>query len=264
MIDSKRIFFFFISLTAFLSQSCGIEGESESSNIRILENLDSYVIAHACNWTQFNDPINSRAAFEASLQLKIFGVEFDVNQTADGIFVVYHNSEINNRNIRTLNYSELSDVRLSNGEKIPTLEEFMTIYKSSDSMIKLIIELKTGNPNLLIKKISDYGLLDRVLFVSFSQDYCNELVKAGFEHKVIYNASNESEALSPLEIRQKGYWGFSYHYALLEAHENWIEEASQNGVRACAWVIDDPTKVEAYVNRKIIVTTNYPWIFSSL
>ena len=253
-----------------LLYSCGESNDINDTQITepdtsvdSVEPLDSYIIAHACNWTQFNNPMNSRAAFESALNLKVYGVEFDVNQTADGVFVIYHDISINNKNISSLNYSDLSDFHLSNGENIPTLDDFLSIYRSAKVNIKLVVELKRGNVSDLLKKINDYNLLNNVLLVSFNQNYCQEFVQTGYGKKVVYNISDESLAVSPLEIKRMGYMGVSYHFSLLDKHADWINEAKQNGIRVFVWTIDDSEKLNFYTRQEVIVTTNYPWKFSN-
>ncbi|HYK56601.1 MAG TPA: glycerophosphodiester phosphodiesterase family protein [Flavisolibacter sp.] len=86
---------------------------------------------------------NSVEIIQLASRLGATGVEIDVQQTRDGVLVLYHDERINDRlthktgirgKLKEYSYAELaSQVHLKNGEKIPTLEEALdTIIHKTD------------------------------------------------------------------------------------------------------------------------------------
>ena len=108
-------------------------------------------------------PENSMAAFAKAVEAG-YGMELDINLTADGKVVVFHDSSLLrvcgvDRQISDCTEAELSAYRLENtGEVIPLLED---VLKLVDGRAPIIIELKnTKNwPELCAKAaelLSDY------------------------------------------------------------------------------------------------------------
>lgn len=86
---------------------------------------DNIVIAHRGAWKKNNLPENSIAALKQAIKLKCYGSEFDVHMTSDSILVVNHDPEFLGIKIETSTYDELLQKSLSNGEKIPTLSNYL-------------------------------------------------------------------------------------------------------------------------------------------
>ena len=79
---------------------------------------------------------NSVELLQLASRLGATGVEIDIQQSSDGVLVLYHDEKINRRltqktrlkgKLSEHSYSELvSNVKLKNGERIPTLEDALT------------------------------------------------------------------------------------------------------------------------------------------
>ncbi len=89
-------------------------------------------------------PENSRSAFEAALDAG-YGIEFDVQQSADGQAMVFHDYDLArlahaSGPIRQRSAEELSHIRLrGNDETIPTLREVLALVAGR---VPLLIEVK--------------------------------------------------------------------------------------------------------------------------
>lgn len=71
-------------------------------------------------------PDNSLAAMRLALAQGADGCEFDVHATRDGAFVVTHDATLPGRGaIAELTAAEVAEVRLANGEPIPTLDQVL-------------------------------------------------------------------------------------------------------------------------------------------
>ena len=95
------------------------------------------VIAHRGFHRDF--PENTIEAFKAALDLGADGVEFDVQETADGQFVIHHDDDIGGRGIGSLALAEIAVCRVSGGYRIPTLREALEVLGRG---LVLLVELK--------------------------------------------------------------------------------------------------------------------------
>ncbi len=83
------------------------------------------MLAHRAN-AGGRHPENSIAALRAALRLPIDGIEIDVARSADGRYFIHHDPAFPDGTIlEDLPASRLRKRRLSNGEPVPTLEEFL-------------------------------------------------------------------------------------------------------------------------------------------
>jgi glycerophosphoryl diester phosphodiesterase len=95
------------------------------------------VIAHRGFHRDF--PENTIEAFRAALDLGADGVEFDVQETADGEFVIHHDDEIRGRSIVSLKLAEMAACRVGGDYRIPTLHEVLEVLGKG---LVLLVELK--------------------------------------------------------------------------------------------------------------------------
>ncbi|OPG99347.1 glycerophosphodiester phosphodiesterase, partial [Chryseobacterium mucoviscidosis] len=78
---------------------------------------------------------------ENAQNLKIYGSEFDVRMTKDGVLVVNHDEHHAKMEISETDFKELEKVKLSNGEDFPTLKDYLKQGKN-DKSLKLVVEIK--------------------------------------------------------------------------------------------------------------------------
>lgn len=90
-------------------------------------------------------PENSLAAFEAAARAG-YGIELDVQLTADDRLVVFHDDQLNrvcgrDGNVQQMTLAELTGLALlGTDQKIPTLDEVLALV---DGRVPLLIELKS-------------------------------------------------------------------------------------------------------------------------
>lgn len=222
------------------------------------------IIAHRGFWnTDPKTAKNSIASLENAQKIKVYGSEFDVQMTKDGVLVVNHDEHINNVEIAETTYSELKSQKLSNGETIPTLESYLSTGKK-DSSVKLIVELKplksefreTEMVGKALQMIKGLKLENQVDYISFSLHICKELKKQDATVKVQYLKGE----LSPAEIKNLGIDGIDYHYSVfLEKHKDWLAQAKQLGLITNAWTVNDPAIYQQLKDLGVdFVTTDIP------
>jgi glycerophosphoryl diester phosphodiesterase len=95
------------------------------------------VIAHRGYTRHFPD--NTLEAFRAAREIGVDGVEFDVHETADGAFVVFHDDSIDGNNISNLKLEDIGQFRVGGNCRIPTLQEALEVLGRG---LVLLVELK--------------------------------------------------------------------------------------------------------------------------
>ena len=95
------------------------------------------VIAHRGYTRYFPD--NTLEAFRAAREIGADGVEFDVQETADSGFVVFHDDTISGNSIINLKLQDIGQLRISGNCRIPTLQQALEVVGRG---LVLLVELK--------------------------------------------------------------------------------------------------------------------------
>lgn len=232
-------------------------------------NAQTQIIAHR-GYFQTNPPTteNSLKSLENAQNLKIYGAEFDVRMTKDGVLVVNHDEHHAKMEISETDFKELKKVKLSNGEQFPTLKDYLKKGKK-DQSLKLIVEIKPDKTKekedeltaKTIKMIKDLKLESQSEFISFSLNICKEIKKLEPSFKVQYLKGE----LSPQQIKDEGLDGIDYHYSIFEKNPTWIAEANALGLITNSWTVNDIAIFNKLKDQGIgFVTTNTPADFKDL
>lgn len=133
----------------------------------------------------FDAPENSIEAFELAIEQGATRLELDIQLTRDGIPVVNHDETTErtgdqNREIQFTSIEDLREVRLTNGESIPTFEEVCERFSGHCS---LDVELKATSPEVakrILQLMESHDLLEDAVLTSFDPDVLRLLRKLGF------------------------------------------------------------------------------------
>jgi glycerophosphoryl diester phosphodiesterase len=109
---------------------------------QIHEENTTEVIAHRGAFKKNNFPENSIASLREAIRLGCAGSEFDVRMTSDDSMVINHDPGFHKLEIEKTTYAQLLAFKLSNGEKIPTLREYLLAGKTNNPGTKLVVEIK--------------------------------------------------------------------------------------------------------------------------
>jgi glycerophosphoryl diester phosphodiesterase len=114
---------------------------------------------------------NSFAAFDKALELGVDGIETDVHVTKDKKLVLMHDNRIDRTakgrgKVSRMTLSELKQIKLENGQEIPTLEEFIEKYKGKVKLLMLDVKSISAAP-MLVEIINKYKIHNEVLVASF-------------------------------------------------------------------------------------------------
>lgn len=220
------------------------------------------VIAHRGFWKTEHSAQNSITALNKAAENKLYGSEFDVQLTADGVVVVNHDDTIQGFTIGKTNYDNLKGLQLKNGEILPTLADYLQAGKKQAG-IQLILEIKPHKTKeqedqiaeTTVKMVKEYGLEKQVEYISFSMNICEQLTKLTPNSAIAYLKSD----VAPKELKAKGINGIDYHYKAIEKHPEWVNEAHELDMKVNVWTINSLKDIQKMIDLKVdYITTDQP------
>ena len=226
------------------------------------------VIAHRGYWNCEGSAQNSIASLHKAQELGVYGSEFDVWITPDGVLVVNHDEAIEGLIIEDTPYSQLKDLRLKNGEKLPTLETYLQQGKK-DGKTKLILELKPHSAKekedravaAVVEMVERTGMKNQTEYISFSLNICKEFVRLSPEAEVAYLNGN----LSPQELKALNINGIDYHLTVLRRNKHWIDEAHQLKMKVNVWTVNNEEDMQEMIVAGVdYITTDNPVLAKAL
>ena len=180
---------------------------------------------------------NSLAAFRAAMQLGADAVELDVHATADGTLIVHHDEAIAGRRIPQLTAQQVAELRLANGEPIPTLAH---VLEAIGPRLQVFVEVKSLPPKF------DDRLLEALRRGPNPDAYAVH----AFDHRIVRRLGARSPAL------RRGVLSASYPIRPLVALEDagatvlWQERTLVDrllvdalhgaAMRLIVWTVDEP------------------------
>lgn len=220
----KRYPIILFSVVTLITVACSIL-DSEP-----LDFHDFRIIAHKGYWKSVNSAENSISALIAADKLGIDGSSIDVSCTSDDSIIVAHGPNHRGMVIAETPFIKLREKHLSNGEVLPTLNEYLNVADSIKTRMKLFIEIKDkGTENRIIDMVESHNLLGNVVFTSYSLSSCNKVLKRDSTLTV----GNHRGELKPEELHKYGIKFMCYNIDILKVHPEWIKEAHRLGM----WVV---------------------------
>ncbi|MFA6819102.1 MAG: LamG-like jellyroll fold domain-containing protein [Bacteroidaceae bacterium] len=224
----------------------------------------SKVIAHRGYWSILqNKTQNSIESLQKAMDMGFYGSETDVWITTDGHLMINHDPSFDGVTIETASFDDCYALKLSNGETMPQLDDFLDLLSSSTSNTKLIIEIKTHTSSerglaaaeAVINKVKEYEVQDRVEYIAFSLNICKKLVELDPTAKVSYLNGD----MTPQQLHDLGISGLDYTAAQFQANPSWITDAHNLGMTANVWTLDSRSDIIQFNNLGAdFITTNNP------
>lgn len=219
------------------------------------------IVAHRGYWDCAGSAQNSITSLKLADKIGCYGSEFDVHLTKDGVIVVHHDQNVGKIDIQTSTYKALKKERLKNGEKIPTLEQYLDAGK--DLSCKLVLEIKRqmvqSHEDSLVRQCVDLvkskGLTDRMVWISFSGKACELLHQLLPDAHIQYLLGD----WDPKTIKAKGLSGIDYEQKVLALHPEWIKECHDLGLVVNVWTVNDLNTINQFIKAGVdFITTNAP------
>lgn len=249
-------------LTRLRGTSCRQLGRTRINIVATMPE-SAQVIAHRGFWATEGSAQNSRESLRKALEMKIYGSETDVWLTPDGHLMVNHDKELDGHVIMNTPADSCRMLTLANGEKMPELTEFLDMLKASDSPTKLIIEIKDHGDaarnraaaTATVKAVKKAGVQNKVEYISFSDDACNQIATDDPHAKV----AALTGGIAPAERKKIGCTGIDYHINEFRKHPEWVKEARQLGMTVNVWTVNKPDEMAEMTNLGVqFITTDRP------
>ncbi|MDE3741165.1 family 16 glycosylhydrolase [Maribacter polysaccharolyticus] len=225
---------------------------------------DNVVIAHRGAWKQHGLPENSIASLKHAIALNCTGSEFDVRMTADDVLILNHDNVYHELLIEETNYEELAKFRLSNGEVLPTLRDFILAGIKDNTTTGLVCEIKTSKSKergqLIAKKVVE--LVNELnagqfvaSYISFDYDILKRIIELEPQAKTQYLNGTKT----PEELHVDGISGLDYERHVLLDHPEWIQSAKELGLTLNVWTVNNQEDMDVFLaNGFDFISTNEP------
>ncbi|MBL7749073.1 MAG: hypothetical protein JNM19_16655 [Chitinophagaceae bacterium] len=249
--------FFIIAATAAACSS------SKKSSMR-KEKLYNPVVAHRGAFKKNSFPENSVAALKEAIRLGCAGSEFDVRMTADDSLIINHDPDYYKLPIEKTTYADLQAYKLSNGEKLPTLREYILAGLDNNPSTTLVCEIKPSpagkeRGKLIAERtvnlFKELNAEDRVVYISFDYDVLLKIRELNKSAQTQYLTGDKT----PEVLKTDGIIGADYHFSVFKNHPDWIETAKKNKLILNAWTVNDTTTMNWLLDSGFdYITTNEP------
>jgi glycerophosphoryl diester phosphodiesterase len=222
------------------------------------------IVAHRGAWKTQNLPENSIASLRHAIDLKLPGSEFDVWRTADDSLVINHDAHYNKLIIEETNYSDLIKFKLFNGEKLPTLHEYIAEGKRNNKHTLLVCEVKPSEISkergkktalLTVETIKKLKADKITCYISFDYEILKQIREVDQKTVLQYLEGNKS----PKEVKADKISGVDYHFSVFKKHPEWIKEAKDNNIILNTWTVNEASDMDWIIDQKFnYITTNEP------
>ena len=217
--------------SAFLMAACCMQAQTK-------------VIAHRGFWKTPGSSQNSISSLLKADSIGCYGSEFDVWIAKDNKLVVNHDPVYKMRPMEYSKGDALTGLKLSNGENLPSLEQYLETGKNCKT--QLILELKAHSNKKretkavqgIVAMVKKMGLENRMEYITFSLHAMKEFIRLAPAGTPVY-----------------------YHMGVIKKHPEWIKEAHDLGLKVNVWTVDEVEDMKWLIEQKVdFITTNEPVI----
>ena len=236
----------------------------------IMAQQQTQIIAHRGAWKEFALPENSIASLQKAIELKCYGSEFDVRRTKDGILVVNHDPLYFGDTIEVHNYADLNKNKLSNGENLPTLENYFTTGTRNNPPTLLICEIKEALTGVDISQkttietlalAEKLGISKKIIYISFGFEIVKTIKRLQPNAIVLYLENNKTIN----EIVNEKINGINFHFSNFISDPQISAAAKQNNLLIGSWTVNQIEDLNKLIAQDVkYITTNAPAQFLDL
>ena len=250
----------YIALALTLLFGCAGTKKS-TSKIKFAGNA---VVAHRGAFKKNNLPENSIASLKEAIRLHCTGSEFDVRMTADDSLIINHDPLYNKMAIEKTDFSVLTQFKLSNGEVLPTLRQYLLAGLQNNLQTRLVLEIKPSDiskergkliADRVVKMVKELHAETMTVYISFDYD----ILKRIHENYPAASTQYLNGDKSPDDLKADGISGADYHFSVFKKNTNWIDKAKKNGLILNAWTVNDSETMDWLLGAGFnFITTNEP------
>ncbi len=194
-------------------------------------------------------PENTIAAFVKACDAGYYGVEYDVQLSKDGVWVVSHDNSLKRMtgqnvkisdtelsDLRKIEYNNGANIEKYDGVVIPTLEETLAVISTYD--IVSVIEIKTSSDEKIdefIELLTRYEVLDKVRVISFSEEPLKAVKKLNKDIPTSYLTHTVNENVIDL-CTANGIDAVSFNAS--KCDKNSVKLITDAGLTPQCWTVD--------------------------
>jgi len=251
----------YLAVAISLISACSSSRKSSGSRAGFAANP---VVAHRGAWKAKQLPENSIASLREAIALHCTGSEFDIHRTSDDSLVINHDPHFFKLPIEKTDYATLAKNRLSNGETLPTLREYLLAGLQNNTSTRLILEIKPSSISKergretaarVVKLVEELHAQSMSAYISFDYDILKKILELDPKAHTQYLEANQP----PEQVKADGIAGIDYHYSAFKTHPEWIESARKNKIVLNAWTVNDTATMDWLLQQRFdLITTNEP------
>lgn len=236
----------FLAMSGFFLFDAAYNGNFISKSVAV----QTRITAH--RGSSSGAPENTMAALEKAVEEMADRAEIDVQETADGVIVLCHDTSLKrvagvNKKVSDLTLEQIKKLDVGSwfsseyqGEQIPTLEEVMEYAKGK---IDLNIEIKnlgnsSGLPEKVIELVEKYEMQEQCVITSTNRFYLkrvkdvNPEIRTGYIISAAYGNFYSDDFIDLISIRSSF------------VTERMIESAHEAGKAVHAWTVNGKVEME--------------------
>jgi len=222
------------------------------------------MVAHRGAFKKNGFAENSIASLREAIRLGCIGSEFDVRMSADDSLVINHDEHYHDLDIEKTSYSTLTQFSLTNGEKLPTLREYLVAGMEDNRHTDLVLEIKPSGlgperaraiVDRVLACVKEVSPSYNIVYISFDYNMCLRILEKIPKAHVQYLNGDKT----PDQLKEAGIRGMDYNYNVYKKHPEWISRAKALGIVLNVWTVNDLTLMNDFLKQGFdLITTNEP------
>lgn len=202
-------------------------------------------------------PENTVASIKAACDAGYYGVEYDVQLTSDGVWVVSHDDNLKKMtgqnvkiaeaeliDLEKIVYNNGANIEKYDGIVIPTLDEVLAVISNYD--IVSVIEIKTETDDKvdeLLELVEQYKLTKKVRIISFNAEPLKKVKKLNAKVPTSYLTHKVDESVIEL-CKNNGFDAVSFDKS--KCDESSVKMITDAGLTPQCWTVDEMKDFEKF------------------
>lgn len=202
-------------------------------------------------------PENTVASIKAACDAGYYGVEYDVQLTSDGVWVVSHDDNLKRMtgqnvkiaeteliDLEKIVYNNGANIEKYDGIVIPTLDEVLAVISNYD--IVSVIEIKTETDDKveeLLELVKQYKLTKKVRIISFNAEPLKKVKKLNAKIPTSYLTHKVDESVIEL-CKNNGFDAVSFNKS--KCDESSVKLITDAGLTPQCWTVDEMKDFEKF------------------
>jgi glycerophosphoryl diester phosphodiesterase len=208
---------------------------------------------------------NTMESLMKGVELGVDSVEFDIQRTKDGVFVLMHDPKVDRTTdgkglVSSMTLAEVKKLKTKSGYTLPTLEEVLAALKPTK--VGIILDIKLNDPKSIpdvYALVEKYGLVERTVFETSSPKVAKAIEK--FNPELVSAIYPVLQFLANFYAEKYNIDIISLNYNFANPHE--IKMAHKNNRKIVVWTVDDAAKIVKFQKAKVDgIMTDDPNLFS--